>query len=92
MSNLRLEVTAELEVKVFVGDAPEPALYQPNYPDGSAFESFSKANTWGLHFIESSESRDKSYPADSPGGKRIAQPPISTFTPEFEPEPEIAPE
>jgi len=70
MSN-RYEIEAGTNaVRVYYGDSEVAGLYQPNWPNGVAWESSEQASEWAVMFIESIEDESAPYAPGGPGEDR----------------------
>lgn len=66
---MRYEITENLEVRAWATDAMEdapPVLFQPHWPDGTAWANRSEAETWVQQWILSNEDPTADLAGDSP--------------------------
>ena len=62
-------------VKVFIDTQEAPTLYQPDYPDGTPWESAAEAESWVQLYVASVTDPDAPY---APNGRGLAGEPKPT--------------
>ena len=55
---MRVEISESLEVRIFHDGEDVPFLYQPNYPDGTPFDTIEAAQAWADETIAEIQAND----------------------------------
>lgn len=61
-------------VRVFYPDSEEPSLFQPDWPDTTAWADAAEAEAWAVLYLASIEDEDAPYAPNTRGEAGIAKP------------------
>lgn len=61
-------------VRVYYDGADVPGLYQPDWPNGTPWESAEEASEWAEMFIESMDVEEAPFAPGGPGEERTPKP------------------
>lgn len=79
MSSFRYEISENNEISIWPTDAEEeslPIFFQPDWPDGTPWQSKSEAESWALAMVASMENEDTEHvPGPGPDSPLIPRPP-----------------